>query len=149
MYPWATNHHFLIRVNQEHDEGRETQENSHLLVKGVASTECHRYGLHLASKSSLPESVIETSYAMAEQLQEIQTTVQELDMVDRRCVDLVTDLKNATQLGLNDEELITQLRSLQLHYTEQLDQIGNEEDSEDEANDNIASQDINERESQS
>ena len=48
-------------------------------------------------------------------------------MVDRGCIDLVTDVKYASRLaqGLEGEELIVQLRSLQLHYTEQLDQIGN------------------------
>lgn len=102
-------------------EKNKKREHTHLLVNGEAPLSAYRYGIQLASISSLPKEVIDNSKLMADKLVENETPVQQLDPVDRGVAELVLQLKQLGMSGLKGDELKEQLKILQVQYLEKLD----------------------------
>lgn len=129
LYPWVRNHHFLTKDMEVNEGEKQKREHTHLLVNGTAPSSAYRYGIQLASISSLPKEVIDNSQLMAEKLVENETHVQQLDPVDRGVADLVIQLKQLGMSGIKGDELKEQLKILQVQYLEKLNLLvcGDEE----------------------
>merc|ERR1719334_1593508 len=125
VHPCVTNHHFLSKTVDDQVEY------THQLAKGKPPKNNFNYGIDLASKTSLPESIIKKAKEFSEQIREENLTVPPRNPLDTACIDLVVKLKRLVMSGVKGKERADAMKQLKYQFLAETSSNLSQEDNAD------------------